>query len=164
MTQPVPVYPSELDLMLERLRDMQTDVVAGADAVNVSFYAQEGTPYWTNTVTGFTVEMESENIQIITYSIIMRLVLATTTEGFAVEAEQKAHLWLPTLTAYFARRRQLKRTALDTAVAFLYPRGATLTGGAVRDDIQNSGIGQSMFGIDLHIDVPMYQTTDQLVF
>jgi hypothetical protein len=164
MTQPVPVYPSELDLMLERLRDMQTDVVAGADAVSVSFYAQEGTPYWTNTVTGFTVELESENLQIITYHIVMRLVLATTTEGFATEAEQKLHLWLPTLTAYFSRRRQLKRTALDGAIAFLHPRGAMITGGQVRDDIQNSGIGQSMFGIDLDLDVPMYQATDQLIF
>lgn len=164
MAQPEPVFPSELDSMLARLTDMQQDVVSGADAVAASFYAQETLPYWTNIVTGFTVELESEELHIITYQITMRLVLATTTEGFNTEAEQKLHLWLPSLIAYFARRRQLKRSASDTAVAYLHPRGAVITGGQVRADIQNSGIGQSMFGLDITAEVPMWQTTGQLVF
>jgi hypothetical protein len=164
MTQPVPTYPSELDSLLARLVDMQEDVVAGADAVPVSFYAQEQPVYWTNSITGFTVERVTENIDIITYRITMRLVLALVTEGFSTEAEQKMQLWLPYILSYFATRRQLKRTSADSAVPFLDPRGAVISGGAVRGDIQNSGIGQLMFGIDFSIEVPMYQQTEQVIF
>jgi hypothetical protein len=65
---------------------------------------------------------------------------------------------------YFAQRRQLKRTSADSAVENLYPQGAVITGGQVRDDIQNSGIGITMFGIDFTIEVPLYQQTPQLIF
>lgn len=164
MAQPEPTYPTALDTMLARLTDLQKDVVSGADAVPVSFYAQEQTRYWTNTVTGFSVELESEAQQIITYRVTMRLILATTTEGFGTEAEQKMHLWLPTILQYFGRRRQLKRTSADAAVPFLHPRGAFITDGQVRDDIENSGIGQSMFGLDFNIEVPMWQDTEQVIF
>lgn len=164
MTQPIPTYPSELDSMLARLVDMQKDVVPDADAVPVSFYAQEQPTYWTNTITGGTLERETQDIDVMTYRITMRLVLALVTEGFNTEAEQKLHLWLPSILAYFGRRRQLKRTSADAAVAYLHPRGAAITDVQVRDDIQNSGIGQSMFGLDLTIEVPMYVTTEQVVF
>lgn len=164
MTQPEPTYPSELDSMLVRLTDMQEDVVAGADAVPVSFYAQEQPVYWTNKITSGTLERETQDIDVITYRITMRLVLALVTEGFNTDAEQKLHLWLPAILAYFARRRQLKRTSADSAVSYLHPRGAAITDFQVRDDIQNSGIGQLMFGIDFTIEVPMYQTTEQLIY
>jgi hypothetical protein len=160
---PATATASELDNMLARLVEMQEDVVV-SDAVPVSLYVQEGGYYWTNTVTGFTVQLVSEELQVITYQITMRLVLATVTEGFLTEAEQKLHKVLPPIILYFSQRRQLKRTSADSTVPYLDPRGAVIVGGQVRDDIQNSGIGQLMFGLDINIEVPLYQTTSQLVF
>lgn len=154
---------SELDAVLARLVEMQEDVIL-SDAVPVSFYVQEGTYYWTNSINGFSVELVSEELEVVTYEITMRFILATTTEGFGTEAEQKMHKVLPLILKYFSQRRQLKRSSSDSAVAYLYPRGAVITGGQVRDDIQNSGIGQSMFGIDFTIEVPMYQQTEQVIF
>lgn len=155
---------NDLEAMLTRLTDMQKAVYSGSDAVAVSYYAQEGTPYWTNTITGGTIELESEQLEVVTYSITMRLVLAVVTEGVNNQAELSLQTQLPVILAYFGQRRQLKRTVADAAVTGLDPRGAQITGFQVRDDIQNSGIGALMFGLDFNIEVPMIIATDQLIF
>jgi hypothetical protein len=153
-----------LEDMLARLVLMQQAAMPGSDAVTVSLYTQEGTPYWTNHVDGFAVELESEQEQIITYTITMTLVLGATTEGFEQEAERRIHAWLPVILQYFGQRRQLKRTSADAAVPYLHPRGGFITGGKADSGIVISGIGQSMFGIDFRIDVPMWQDTNQVIF
>lgn len=156
--------PNDLEAMLTRLTDMQKAVVSGSDAVAVSYYAQEGTPYWTNTITGGAIELESEQLEVVTYSVNMRLVLAVVTEGVNNQAELSLQNQLPVVLAYFGQRRQLKRTSADSVVSGLDPRGAQITGFEVRDDIQNSGIGANMFGVDFNIEVPMIISTDQVVF
>lgn len=155
---------SALDDMLNRLTLLQQDVFPGSDAVPVVFYAQEATPYWTNDFSSFDVQLDSEQIQIVTYHGVMQLVLGAITQGFEQEAERLTYIWIPAVTIYFGQRRQLKRTSADAPVPFLYPSGAVITGGSKRNDIANSGIGQLMFGIDFNIDVPMWQETDQVVF
>lgn len=153
-----------LEDLLTRLVLMQQAAMPGSDAVPVSVYTQEGTPYWVNHVDGFTVELESENLQIVTYTITMTQVLSATTEGFESEAERQIHAWLPVILQYFGQRRQLKRTSDDTAVPYLHPRGALITGGRADYGIVVSGIGQTMFGISYTVDIPMWQATDQVIF
>lgn len=155
---------NDLEAMLTRLTEMQQAVYPGSDAVAISSYAQEGTPYWTNTVTGFTAELESEQLEVITYNITMLLVLAVTTEGVNDQAELSMQTWLPVILAYFGQRRQLKRTVTDAAVIGLDPRGAQITDGQVRGDVQSSGIGVYMFGLAFNIQVPMILSTDQLIW
>lgn len=155
---------THLEDVLARLVLMQQAAMPGSDAVTVSFYTQEGTPYWVNHVDGYTVELESEQQQIITYTITMTLVLGTTTQGFEQESERQIHAWLPVILQYFGQRRQLKRTSADPAVPYLHPRGAFITGGKADYGITISGIGQSMFAIDFRIDVPTWQATDQVIF
>ncbi len=149
---------------MTRLTDMQKAVLSGSDAVAVSFYAQEGQPYWTNTITGGSIELESEQLEVVTYTVNMRLALATLTEGVNLQAELSLQTQLPVILAYFGQRRQLKRTVADAAVSGLDPRGAQITSFEVRDDIQNSGIGVFSFGIDFNIEVPMIISTDQLIW
>lgn len=155
---------THLDDLLARLVLMQQDVVPNSDAVPVFFYAQESPVYWVNRIGGYTVELESESIQIITYTITMRLILAVVTEGFEQEAERLIHAWLPVVLRYFGQRRQLKRTSADAPLAYLHPRGALITGGAADYDLQTSGIGATMFGIDFTLEVPMFQDTDPVIF
>lgn len=156
--------PNDLENMVERLTEMQMAVVPNSDAVTVDFYAQESPLYWTNQIGSFTTELLSENIQIVTYTIRMRLVLATVTEGFEQEAEKLIQTWLPVVLSYFGKRRQLKRTSADAPVQGLDPRGSLIIGGTARHDIQNSGIGQLMHGIDFDIEVPMTFDTDQVIW
>lgn len=156
--------PNDLENMVSRLVQMEMAAVPGSDAVGVGFYIQEGTRYWTNTITGFTVELESEQLEIVTYLITARLVVSATTEGINNEAELSLQTLLPVILSYFGQRRQLKRTSADTLVSGLDPRGAQITGGQVRDDIQNSGIGVNMFGLDIQVEVPMIISTDQVIF
>lgn len=156
---------TDLENMLIRVALMQEAIVTNSDAVPVSAYAQEGTPYWTNQIVGFeTTETESEQLQIITYRITMTLVLAVVTEGFGQEAEKLVQAWLPVILLYFGQRRQLRRTNTDTRVVNLYPRGAYITAGQADYGIAKSGVGQPMFGIDFNLEVPMYLQTPQLVF
>lgn len=155
---------NELENALARLTEMQQDVIPNSDAVPVAFYAQEAAPYWKNTVTGFSVELESESQQIVTWQITMTLILSATTEGFEQEAERLIHAYAPLVLRYFGQRRQLKRTSADSAVPYLDPRGAFITGGKPDYGLQQSGIGQSMFAIDFTVEVPLWQETDQVIF
>lgn len=155
---------TDLDNMLARLVEMQQAAYPGSDAVPVSFYAQESTPYWTNRIDSAVVEEDSENIQIITYSINMRLVLASINEGWENEAEKLIASWLPTILLYFGKRRQLKRTSADSSVVNTHPKGSLITAANADYNMQNSGIGVTQFGIDFTIEVPMYQLTDQVIF
>ncbi len=155
---------THLEDLLARLVLMQQAAMPGSDAVTVSLYSQESTPYWTNHVDGFAVELASEQQQIITYTITMTQVLSTTTEGYEQEAERQIHAWLPVILQYFGQRRQLKRTSADAAVPYLHPRGAFITGGKADYGITISGIGQTMFGISYTLDVPMWQDTNQVIF
>jgi hypothetical protein len=156
--------PSILDTLIERLALMEEAVVSGSDAALTGTYVQEGTPYWANSVTGWTTETVSEELQVITFQITAQLVLATTTEGFEQQAERQTQRWIPVVTQYFAQRRRLKRTSADAGVPFLHPRGAQIDGGKVDFNLGRTGTGQSMFGIDFNIEVPMYQQTPQVVF
>ncbi len=156
--------PNDLENMITRLTEMQEAVVTGSDAPGVAFYAQEQPKYWLTHIDSYAVELESENLQIITYQITMTLVLASTTEGFDQEAEKSIQTWLPTVLQYFGKRRQLKRTSADTAVTGLAPKGAFISGGKAGYGIVSSGIGQTQFGVDFVIEVPMVQDTDQVIF
>ena len=156
--------PNDLENMITRLTEMQEAVVSGADAPGVAFYAQEATKYWLTHIDGFTVRLESENIEVVTYRITMTLVLTTTTGGYEFEAERTIQTWTPVVLQYFGRRRQLKRTSADTAVTGLYHQGALITGGKANYGFVASGIGQTMFGIDFNIEVPMNYDTDQVIF
>lgn len=164
MTQPLPTNPTELDYLLLRLNEMQEAVVPGSDAVPVFVYTQGGAPFWVNRVGSFTIELESQEIQVVTYQVTMRLVLNPITSGIEYEAERAIHTWLPTVTRYFGQRRQLKRTNSDAGLDFLDPRGAVITGGQADYNMQVTGTGTNLFGIDFTIEVPMLQYTDQLVF
>ena len=153
-----------IDYMLLRLCEMQEAVVPNSDAAPVFFYAQEGSPFWVNRVGNFNIELESEEIQVVTYSVTMRLVLRPVTAGIEFEAEREIHTWLSTVTQYFGQRRQLKRTNADTGLDFLDPRGAIITGGRADYDMSVSGAGNNLFGIDFIIEVPMLQYVSQVIF
>lgn len=155
---------SDLDDMLARLVDMEKDVVSGSDGVPVTFYTQEALPYWTNAVGTFSVEQLAQDLQLISYQVKATLVLAKATEGFGTEAEEKAHALLPVILLYFGQRRTMKRNNTDPDVVNLYPRGLSVTGGAISDNIPSSGVGDTMFGCEVQLDIPMYQSIDQVVF
>ena len=164
MVAPLPVTPTQLDYALHRLTEMQEAVVPNSDASPIWFTKQGRGPFWINRVGEFSVELSSEEIQTTTYRITMRLVLSPITSAIENEAERAIHTWLPTVIQYFGERRQLKRTNSDTGLDYLDPRGAVITGGRADYDMQVSGVGANLFGIDFRIEVPMLQYTDQLVW
>jgi hypothetical protein len=154
---------TDLDDAIARLVEMQEDVISGSDAVPFAFYAQESTRYWTNDVTDFRVEVESEELQRITYTVTMTCHGAEATEGYEGQPEESVQTLIPTVLQYFSKRRQLKRTNADSAVTNLDPRGAQITGGRVNRGLTDS-VGQRVFGIDFNLELPMFQDTEQSVF
>lgn len=136
----------------------------GSDAAPVWFYAQEGYPFWVNKTARFSTEDVAEDLQVVTYNIIMRLVLRPVTSGIEYEAERNIHTWVPPILMYFGQRRQLKRTKADADVAFLDSKGALITGGTPDYNMEVSGVGNTLFGIDFEIEVPMDEYVDQVIF
>lgn len=160
---------SQLDDALTRLCLLEKDAFTGTefegiiDAQPVASYVQEGLPYWVNDLTGFTIEIESQSIQIIHYLLTMVLTLAPYQSGFEQQSELLANLYVPLITQYFGQRRQLKRTFADPAVDFLYPRGMYILRGRIKKE-PRGGIGQLNVILEFDADLPMYQNVDQDVF
>ncbi len=155
---------TDLDNALVRITEMQKAAVSGSDAVPVFFYTQEGTPFWINKVNGFRAERESSEIQVLFYDVLMRLVLGPMTAGYDKQAEETALSWLPVIPQYFGQRKQLKRTVADAAIAYLHPIGTIIHNGQIDYGMQVTGLGQPMFGIDFHLEVPMWQDVHQVIF
>ena len=161
MTTPV---DAQLTDLLDRLVLMQKAVMPGSDAVPVSYYWQEATPYWSNRIDSANFELNSEEMVNGIYVINMRVVLGIVTENYENIAEKQIAVQAPVILYYFGTRRSLKRTQADASLQWLLPEGAVITGFQAQYNMQNSGIGVQQFGIDFALEVPMNIPTEQVVY
>lgn len=153
---------SDLDNALDALLRIEVAAVANSDAVRGSAYAQEQPQYWTNRIAGWTTELESEELQIITYLVEATLTAAFLTEGFGEEAEKRAQTLIPDVLLYIGKRRKLRRTASDPDVPYLDPRGVINRDGQIIYE-NRSGIGAQMVSILFTFEMPMYQRVTQII-
>lgn len=75
-----------------------------ADAVPYFFHTQETFPYFTNRVSGIVVEGDSEDFDVDTYQVTMRLVVGHVTEGYIGEPESNLYTYIPQIQTYFNER------------------------------------------------------------
>lgn len=155
---------SDLDLALDRLVLMQKASYIGSDAVKDYYYTQEATPFWVNKIESFDVQIDSEGLDVIKYFVTMTLALSIITEGWEGEAEGKTRLLIPPTVAFFNQRKMMKLLTSDNPVLNLHPTGIRVTGGNVDYNLQVSGIGVLLFGINFSLELPMMQSAEQAVF
>ena len=81
------------------------------DAKPFFIFQQETFPYWTNRIPPFTIEPDSENIDVYTFDIIARLVVDHRTAGYRGEPEALLYRCIPTMIGYFNARELLQSAA-----------------------------------------------------
>ena len=79
-----------------------------ADAVPRFWHTQESFPYFTNRLGPLTVDYDSEDLDLVTQDVTMRLVIGHLTSGYAGENDDRLQLWLPQLHEYFNEREGLQ--------------------------------------------------------
>jgi len=113
--------------LLLRVRDLEVEAlealaeVDNADAVEYFYHFQEAFPYFTNRIGGVDVGADSEEFDVYTYQVIMRLVIEHLTADYEGENESKLQLYIPQVINYFNSRALLQTTSgsYDTAMIHL---------------------------------------------
>lgn len=90
-----------------------------ADAVPRFWHTQESFPYFTNRLGSLSVDFDSEDIDLVTQDVTMRLVIGHLTSGYVGENDDKLQLWLPQLHEYFNEREGLQSATYLTRLTNL---------------------------------------------
>lgn len=99
-------------------------------AVPYFIYSQDTFPYFTNRDgAGTSTSDESEEFDLDTYTVIMRLIIGHVTEGYIGDLETTLHTYIPTVKTYFNSRVSLQSVAYPEAlVGIRYARIINWTG------------------------------------
>lgn len=154
---------SDLELLMERLTLIQEELLSGSDAVGVPFYAQEATPFWTNSVE-FETEWNSLDYYRVTYRVTMTLVLAELTEGYDQQAQQKVNQTVPPTLMYFMQRRFLQSITQQTQLINTDPAGLARISGRTLTGQERSGIGANQVGVEFILEIAFVYRVEQAYF
>ncbi len=123
--------------LLLRARDLEIEALAAlspsktAAAKEYFFHTQASFPYFTNRIGGVDVGADSEELDIYTYQVIIRLVIGHLTSGYKGEPEGRLQLYIPQVINYFNSRQWLQTTSgsYDTAMLSLMEARCTSSTG-----------------------------------
>lgn len=121
------------------------------DAVPLFVWAQEAFPYFTNRLGTITVaqDEDSEDFDVYTYEVTLRLVIGHVTEGYKGETDTRLQRWIPHLIKFFNERELLQSAAYPLALdALTRARVASCTGFAV---FANSIVGSQQVGTEITV-------------
>lgn len=96
----------DIQALLQRVSDLQKAAL-NFDSVPFFIYTQGTLPYWTNRVGPITVGGDSEDFDLHTYDILMRLIIGHVTEGVQGERESDLYSYIPRIIDYFNSRALL---------------------------------------------------------
>lgn len=104
---------------LERacMRALNTPV--NVDATKQFFRPYTGTVLFTNRLAPLTIESESEDIDLITIDLKMRLIIGHITQGYEGDNEANLYTYIPHVLEYFNERPLLVDTAFPTHIDHL---------------------------------------------
>lgn len=177
---------THIEEMLDRMVAMGKECIdalevfpTNTDGVPYWFYAQESFPYWTFRLPEGTMELDSENLDRRTYTVIGSLYCGYVTEGYTGELERRMMRCKAGVPAYFNARpynhdRQFLTLTTATALypdynepmADVDPRGIRCTDFvdfARQQAVTGGGsIAASVLGTDYVFEVPfMFRTREE---
>ncbi len=114
--------------LLLRVRDLEIEALAAlsppvtCDAKEYLYHVQEEFPYWTNRISGIAVAGDSEELDVDTYEVTMRLIVGHITEGYVGDPESTLYLYIPHVKLFFNEHEMLQTTSgdYDTAMTSLW--------------------------------------------
>ena len=140
--------------LMKRARDLEKEALLAlstpktADAKEYFFHTQEAFPYITNRIGGVDVSADSEELDIYTYQVIIRLVIGHMTSGYKGDPESRLQLYIPQVINYFNSRALLQTTSGsydDAMLHLIEARTANSTGYRIYED---AGISAKQVGTE----------------
>lgn len=156
--------PLNIQETLDRAAAIQIEAMASisiaADAVPYFFHWQESGIYFTNRVGGVVVNDDgSEDFDLPTYDIVMRMIVGFITDGFVGDMDDKLYTYIPLIINYFNERQWLQSAAYPTAQNALVRARVTACTGWQR--WQNAGVSGSLVGAEFTLTCEYNETIEQ---
>lgn len=155
---------SYLNDLLERVvaleKEAMTSMDVKADAVPQFYHAQEAFPYFTNRIADIPISDDgSEDVDLNSPLVIMRLVVGHITEGYKGQPEAKLYTWLPVIKIYFNERMWLTSEKYPDKMAGLQS-ARVVNGGGLRV-FENAGIAAMQVGAEIQLACTFYESITQ---
>lgn len=112
--------------LMDRVAALETEAMAvlstpvTAEATDHFFYVQGSTPYFVNRLGEIVVEGDSEDFDLYTYDVVMRLIIGQITQGYQGEPENQLQTYIPQIIRYFNERELLQSVTYPTGLDNLH--------------------------------------------
>lgn len=144
-------------LEIEALAALTTPVTA--DAKPYFIHTQESFPYFTNRIGGDDIGSDSHDFDRDEITVVMRLVIGHTTEGYVGEPETNLYTYIPKVKEYFNERELLQSAAYPVAMISLLD--ARITGHNGFRIFQNTGLSANQVGTEFTLTCNFDESIDQ---
>lgn len=147
----MPTYQTDL---LARVVAMQLEVMTSlgisTDAKPYFYHVQEDFPYFTNRIATNPITDDGSQDEDLNSPIVsMRLIIAHVTEGYKGEPEAKLYEWLPPIKTFFNERMWLQSAAYPTRMDDLQ-QARVIDGGGMRW-FNDSGFNVVQLGAEIQL-------------
>ena len=149
-----------LDRVVALEKEAMTSMNVKADAVPRFYYVGEGFPYFTNRIADTPISDDgSEEVDLHSPLVIMRLVVGHITEGYKGQPEAKLYTWLPAIKTYFNERMWLTSETYPDRMGYL--QSARITNGGGLRVFENAGIAAMQVGAEIQLACTFYELIEQ---
>jgi hypothetical protein len=143
---------SYLNELLDRVVAIQKEAMLSiniaADAWPYFYKTSESFPYFTNRIADVPITDDgSQDEDVNTPLVIMRLVVAHLTSGYKGEAERRLYEWMPVVKTTFNQRQWLTSNAYPVRMANLQEVRVINNGRFVQE--KNDGIDATQVGVEI---------------
>jgi hypothetical protein len=129
--------------------------VKGFTAARYFPYTADTLPYMSNRLGPKSMRESPEDSFEYTRTILKRLVVAHTTEGFQGQTSDKLNDWLEAFEDYYRHNEMLTSATFTTEPEYLSPLGVTLANDDGLVFFSNNGIGVTQIGVEFRLQVPI---------
>lgn len=161
---------SYLTELLNRVVALQIEAMAAltppvtADAKPRFYYTSESFPYFTNRIVDTPISDDgSQDEDVNSPVLVMRLVVAHLTSGYKGENEARLYEWLPHIKTYIQERTQWLQSAAYPAKMNGLMEARVINGGGLRV-FENAGINAMQVGAEIQMQFRVYEAIDQVTY
>ena len=154
--------------LMDRVAALETEALAAlspsvsANAVDRFFHTQAAYPYFVNRLGAISIDADSEDFDVYTVNVQMRLLIGHITEGYEGEVENRLQLYIPQVITYFNEHEELQSATYTAALVDLdRARVVACTGFAV---FQQSGISTSLVGAEFTLQCQLTEQITQAIY
>lgn len=141
----------------EALAALSTPVAS--DAVPYLFHVQEAFPFWTNRLGTVTIDTDSQDFDVYTVEVVMRLSVGYRTEGLSGGVDAALNDYIPQVIQYTNERELLQSAAYPTGMVDLVQARVTACRGFTV--FESAGTGQNIFGTEFTLTATLVNHIEQ---